>query len=123
MNEMRERLKLAATGSTAYALAAGGPILPPELKNILILPISPHLCLDRALVLAQGVSLRIHVRTEHQAALNADGVVHVELQDGDEVHVRVSRYAARFARVQEPVYFYRDLTSRMNKNPSADKAK
>jgi NAD+ kinase len=112
-----------ATGSTAYALAAGGPILPPELKNILILPISPHLCLDRALVLAQGVSLRVHVRTEHHAALNADGVVHVELQDGDEVYVRVSRYAARFARVQEPVYFYRDLTSRMNKNPSADKAK
>lgn len=112
-----------ATGSTAYALAAGGPILPPELKNILILPISPHLCLDRAIVLAQGASLRIHVRTEHQAALNADGVVHVELQDGDDIHVRMSEFTARFARVQEPVYFYRDLTSRMNKNPSADKAK
>lgn len=112
-----------ATGSTAYALAAGGPILPPELKNILILPISPHLCLDRAIVLAQGARLRIHVRTEHYASLNADGMVHIELQDGDEIFVRMSQFVARFVRVQEPVYFYRDLTARMNKNPSADKAK
>jgi len=37
--------------------------------------------------------------------------------------VRMSQFAARFVRVQEPVYFYRDLTARMNKNPSADKAK
>lgn len=112
-----------ATGSTAYALAAGGPILPPELKNILILPISPHLCLDRAIVLAQGARLRILVRTEHYASLNADGMVHIELQDGDEITVRMSQFVARFVRVQDPVYFYRDLTARMNKNPSADKAK
>ena len=112
-----------ATGSTAYALAAGGPILPPEMKNILILPISPHLCLDRAIVLPQGAELRIHVRTEHHASLNADGMVHVELQDGDDIHVRMSQFAARFVRVQEPVYFYRNLTGRMNKNPSANKAK
>lgn len=112
-----------ATGSTAYALAAGGPILPPEMKNILILPISPHLCLDRAIVLPQGAELRIHVRTEHHASLNADGVVHVELEDGDDIRVRMSRFAARFVRVREPVYFYRNLTGRMNKNPSAGMAK
>ena len=40
-----------ATGSTAYALAAGGPILPPELRNILLVPIAPHLSVDRAVVL------------------------------------------------------------------------
>lgn len=112
-----------ATGSTAYAFAAGGPILPPDLKNILILPISPHLSLDRAIVLAQGATLRIHVRTEHQASLNADGTVHVELQDGDDIFVRVSQFTARFVRVQEPVYFYRNLTARLNQNPAADKAK
>ena len=111
------------TGSTAYALAVGGPILPPELKNILIVPISPHLCLDRAIVLSQGASLQIHVRTEHQAILNMDGMEHVELQDADDVFVRMSQRVTRFVRVQEPVYFYRNLTSRMSKNPSADKAK
>ena len=43
-----------ATGSTAYALAAGGPILPPDLRNILLVPIAPHLSMDRAVVLAEG---------------------------------------------------------------------
>ena len=42
------------TGCTGYALAAGGPILPPELKNILLIPICPHLSLDRPIVLSQG---------------------------------------------------------------------
>ena len=41
-----------ATGSTGYALAAGGPILPPELRNILLVPVAPHLSIDRAIVLA-----------------------------------------------------------------------
>ncbi len=112
-----------ATGSTAYALAVGGPILPPEMKNILIIPVSPHLCLDRAIVLSHGASLQIHVRTEHQAMLNADGRVQVELQDRDDIYVRMSDQTTRFVRVQDPVYFYRNLTASMNKNPSADKAK
>src|SRR3990170_5662469 len=47
------------TGSTAYALAVGGPILPPELRNILIVPIAPHLSVDRAVVLAEGSSVRV----------------------------------------------------------------
>ena len=42
------------TGSTAYALAAGGPILPPDLHNMLIVPIAPHLSVDRAVVLGEG---------------------------------------------------------------------
>jgi len=37
------------TGSTAYALAAGGAIMPPELRNILIVPVAPHISLDRAI--------------------------------------------------------------------------
>jgi hypothetical protein len=49
--------------------------------------------------------------------------VEVALQDGDRVGVYMSPYVARFARVQDPVYFYRNLTSRMTQNPSANKAK
>jgi NAD+ kinase len=112
-----------ATGSTAYALAVGGPILPPELKNILIIPISPHLCLDRAVVVSSGAVLDITVRTDHQALLNADGVIQVELTDGDRITVCMSQFVTRFVRVQDPVYFYRNLASRINRNPSADKAK
>lgn len=112
-----------ATGSTAYALAAGGPILPPELKNFLIIPIAPHLCIDRGIVLSHGATLKILVRTEHQAILSADGQMEVEVQDGDHVIVTKSDFVARFVRVQEPTYFYRNLNSRMSQNPSAEKAK
>jgi NAD+ kinase len=112
-----------ATGSTAYALAVGGPILPPELKNILIVPIAPHLCIERAIVLSEGATLKILVRTEHQAILSADGQMEVPLQDGDHVIIHRSDFVTRFVRVQEPTYFYRNLNSRMSQNPSADKAK
>ncbi|MFN2453155.1 MAG: NAD(+)/NADH kinase [Pyrinomonadaceae bacterium] len=112
-----------ATGSTAYAMALGGPILPPELKNILIIPIAPHLSLERAIVLSHGAMLDIFVRTEHQAILNADGRIEISLQDGDQISICMSKHATHFVRVQDPVYFYRSLTSRMTHNPSADKAK
>jgi NAD+ kinase len=112
-----------ATGSTAYALAVGGPILPPELKNILIVPIAPHLCIERAIVLSHGATLEIMVRTDHQAILSTDGQMEVPLQDGDRVAVRMSQYVTRFVRVQDPVYFYRNLNSRMTQNPSANKVK
>ena len=61
------------TGSTAYALAAGGPILPPELRNILLVPIAPHLSVDRAVVLSEGSSMRIDVRDGSVAVLSVDG--------------------------------------------------
>jgi NAD+ kinase len=112
-----------ATGSTAYALAVGGPILPPELKNLLIVPIAPHLCMERAVVLSHGATVKVSVRTEHQAILSADGQVEVQLLDRDDVVVCMSRFAARLARVQDPSYFYRNLSSRMSQNPAANKAK
>ena len=62
-----------ATGSTAYALAAGGPILPPELRNILLMPVAPHLSVDRAVVLSEGATICITVRTEHEAVVSVDG--------------------------------------------------
>ena len=76
-----------ATGSTAYALAAGGPIVPPELKNMLLMPLAPHLCLERAIVLSQGSVVRITVRTDHVAILTVDGQYQVEMADGDWVEV------------------------------------
>lgn len=112
-----------ATGSTAYALAVGGPILPPELRNILMIPIAPHLCMERAMILSDGASLAIVVRTDHQAILSADGQVEVPLLDGDTVSVQTSPLVTRFVRVQEPTYFYRNLTSCMSRNRSADKFK
>lgn len=107
------------TGSTAYALAAGGPILPPALRNILLVPVAPHLSVDRAIVLHEGSQVRITVRTDHQASLSMDGQEPIALEDRDSVVVHASEDVVRFVRFQEPDYFYRNLTSRMDQNPSA----
>jgi NAD+ kinase len=107
------------TGSTAYALAAGGPILPPVLRNILLVPVAPHLSVDRAIVLHEGSQVRITVRTDHQASLSMDGQEPISLEDRDAVVVHASEDVVRFVRFQEPDYFYRNLTSRMDQNPSA----
>lgn len=106
------------TGSTAYALAAGGPILPPELRNILLVPIAPHLSVDRAVVLSEGSSVRIDVRDGSDAVLSVDGQNPVGLADNDQVEIRAGDYAARFVRFGDPGYFYRNLTGHMNQNPS-----
>jgi NAD+ kinase len=106
------------TGSTAYALAAGGPILPPELRSILIVAVAPHLSLDRAIVLAERSLVRITVHTDHQASLCVDGQAPIDMADGDFVKVSASNHTVQFVRFQDPGYFYRNLTRHMNHNPS-----
>jgi NAD+ kinase len=107
-----------ATGSTAYALAAGGPILPPELRNILLVPVAPHLSVDRAIILSEGSSVSIVVSTDHQAVLSPDGQVPIGLADGDRVVAYASDHTIRFLRFQDPGYFYRNLTPHMSQNPA-----
>ncbi len=102
-----------ATGSTAYALAAGGPILPPELENFLLIPLAPHLSLERAIVLSKGVTVRVQVSTDHTAVLTVDGQFEVELADGDEIILNASPCVGRFVRLQEKNYFYRTLMQRL----------
>jgi len=102
-----------ATGSTAYALAAGGPILPPTLKNILLIPIAPHLSMERAIVLDQGATVDMRIVTDHQAILTVDGQFEFALLDGDRVTVKASSHVARFVRLQPPSYFYRTLMERL----------
>jgi NAD+ kinase len=107
-----------ATGSTAYALAVGGPILPPELRNILLVPVAPHLSIDRAIILSEGSTVMIKVITEHQAVISIDGHDPIQLKSGDIVSVQVSDHTVQFVRIQDPGYFYRNLTPHMNRNPS-----
>jgi NAD+ kinase len=105
------------TGSTAYALAAGGPILPPELRNILIVPIAPHLSVDRGVVLAEGSSISIDVESEN-AILSVDGAIPTGLAEDDRVDIRAAGYTAQFVRFGDAGYFYRNLTAHMNQNPA-----
>ena len=102
-----------ATGSTAYSLAAGGPILPPTLKNIILVPIAPHMSLDKPVVLWQRSVVEMRVQTDLEAAMTADGQDEVLLRDGDVVIVQVSPHVAQFVRMQPQGYFYQTLMRRL----------
>ncbi len=102
-----------ATGSTGYALAVDGPILPPELRNILVLPIASHLSMDRAVVLAEGTEIRMRAYSDHEAMLTVDGQFVVEVSSGDEVIVSGSPHLARFIRLRDRHYFYQALMEKL----------
>jgi NAD+ kinase len=106
------------TGSTAYALAAGGPILPPDLRNILIIPVAPHLSMDRAIVLSEGDEVKMTVHTVHEAVMSIDGHPPVPMLDGDSVWVTASDLTVKFVRFKDPGYFYRNITAYMEQNPT-----
>lgn len=103
------------TGSTAYALAVGGPILPPELKNILVVPVAPHLSMDRPMVLSQGstVTVMMDPQTLAEVMLTVDGELLANMQSSDQVVVRASESISRFVRLRDRNYFYRSLLDRM----------
>ncbi len=101
------------TGSTAYALAAGGPILPPELKNFLLIPLAPHLSLERAIVLSEGDVVKLTISIDHPAILTIDGKFEIELADGDTIEVAASPHVSRFLRLQDRSYFYKTLMRRL----------
>jgi NAD+ kinase len=103
-----------ATGSTAYASAVGGPILPPELRNILIVPVASYLSLDRAIVLSEGAKVEVEVSTDHRAILTIDGQIHTEVEDADRVTVGASPHTCRFVRLQDRGYFYLNLMKRLH---------
>jgi NAD+ kinase len=79
------------TGATAYGLAAGGPILDPELEAFVVTPICPHSLTNRPLVVPDGRALELHVTEAPGGALfAADGQERVRLAEGSRVRVRVA---------------------------------
>ena len=111
------------TGSTAYALAVGGPIMPPELRNILIVPVAPHLSMDRAVILPAGASVIMRTSSDHQAVMSIDGHAPVLLQNEDLVKITASEFHVKFVVFQDPGYFYRNLSHYMEQNPSIGRLK
>ena len=106
-----------ATGSTAYALAAGGPILPPELRNMLVLPIAPHLSLDRAVVLAEGAVVNLRAISDFEVVLSIDGTTPLSVNPENNVRITANKKSLRMVRFGEPNYFYRDLAGLLQRNP------
>ena len=103
------------TGSTAYALASGGPILPPDLSNILIVPTAPHLSMDRPIVLSEGsqVAVRPSGDNRHEVIVSVDGSQLARLRGNDIIYVTASNFSSRFIRMRERNYFYRSLLDRL----------
>ena len=111
-----------ASGSTAYALAAGGPIMPPDMKNILVIPVAPHLSADRAIILSQGACIKVTASSRHQAVFSVDGQQPIELSSQDYILASAGKNMVSFIRFQDPGYFYQNLMIYMERNPSIGKA-
>ena len=109
------------TGSTAYALAAGGPIMPPEMRNILLIPLAPHLSVDRAVILDEDSQVEFILRGGFDPVLSVDGHAPVDVHAGDVVHICAADAPATFVRFQDAGYFYRNLTKYMKQNPAVEK--
>lgn len=110
-----------ATGSTAYAMAAGGPILSPELRNIILVPVAPFLSVEQTLVLDESVQISVNVYTPHEAVISIDGQPGIQLQNADRVEMHASQDVVQFIRFQDPGYFYRNLIPYMDQNPAIKK--
>ena len=102
-----------ATGSTAYALSVGGPILPPESSDFVVVPVAPHLAAQHAVVLPGSEVVHITLEPGHQAALSVDGISEVQLHEGDSVLVSASEHRARFLRLKPRSDFYLRMAAQL----------
>lgn len=103
-----------ATGSTAYNLAAGGPVLHPQVRSPVITPISPHLASPRSLVLEPRAAITLElVEGSGGGVLSADGQINLDVSDGTLVQISANRHTTRFLRRRPPTYFYHLLTSKL----------
>ncbi|HZU75425.1 MAG TPA: NAD(+)/NADH kinase [Dehalococcoidia bacterium] len=103
-----------ATGSTAYNLSAGGPVLMPQSRAILLTPVAPHLSRMRPIVLPEDSSVEIEVETDHSAIVSIDGRVDLPLQSGNRVTVRRSPHTAQFMRLHSHGAFFERLAHHLN---------
>jgi len=104
-----------ATGSTAYALSCGGPIVEPDLDVWVLAPICPHTLSDRPIVVRAGskVQLRMSDRFESRAQVTCDGIGIGELEQGDNLYVEGAD--AQVTLLHPPGYdYYRLLRSKLH---------
>ncbi|GHT97138.1 NAD kinase [Spirochaetia bacterium] len=103
------------TGSTAYSVAAGGPILDPEIEAIIINPICPFTLSNRPIVVPAHETVTIEVEHEQRSGvlLTVDGQVTEPLEPGDRILIRKAPYDARLIASDRRV-FYKALRTKLN---------
>ena len=93
------------TGSTAYSLSAGGPVVTPGVPVLQLVPICPHSLASRALVFADSEPITIFPATPNQMVMVVDGNAGCYVLPDDKVRMERSQYTARFIRLQPPEFF------------------
>ena len=102
-----------ATGSTGYAFSAGGPILYPEARDMLVQPVAPHTGLREGLIFPEHSVIELTAMGGVRPTLSVDGSQETDLAPDERVVVRRGPHVARFLRGQDPVAFYTALTRRL----------
>jgi NAD+ kinase len=94
------------TGSTAYTLAANGPILTPDVDALVVTPICPHLLTLRPIVVRGDASLTVRIMgVPNTALLTVDGQLAVGLMRGDEIRCHRSIHVVKLVRLSEGSFF------------------
>ncbi|KUK64502.1 MAG: putative inorganic polyphosphate/ATP-NAD kinase [Desulfotomaculum sp. 46_80] len=95
------------TGSTAYSLSAGGPLVTPDLELMLVTPICPHSLWTRPLVIGAESKVKVNILSElDEIMLNMDGQYGFKLQKKDTVLIGRSPHRAKFIRLKQSRFFY-----------------
>jgi NAD+ kinase len=108
-----------ATGSTAYALSTGGPILYPTSSDMLLKAVAPHGDLAAAVVVPADAVVELVLQTRDPAVVSADGYWERGLGPEQTVRVAKSPHVARFLRAGTPQRFYETLLYRLYRGPAA----
>jgi NAD+ kinase len=104
-----------ATGSTAYNMAVGGPLLHPQVQSSVITPIAPHLESDRSLIVQPEAVIKLSISTGSQnGVFSADGQMNREIIDGATIIVRKSKHVTQFLRRRPPTYFYQIIHAKLD---------
>jgi NAD+ kinase len=94
------------TGSTAYSLAAGGPILAPDVAGFVITPVAPHALTNRPLVVQDSATIEIVAKIDGDAVLlTVDGQQGMSLSNGDVVLCKKSQYSVKLLKLAERSFF------------------
>jgi NAD+ kinase len=102
-----------ATGSTGYALAAGGPVFHPQSQDLLMTTVAPHLSLSYPLVLPPEVTITLRLETYITATMSIDGHINLPLENGIIITINRSPHVARFLRLRPRDYFYSSLEEKL----------
>lgn len=103
-----------ATGSTAYNMAVGGPLMHPQVQSAVLTPVAPHLASDRSLILHPDATVKLQVFTGTQdGVFSADGQMNREVRNGATVTIHKSQYVTQFLRRRPPTYFYQIINAKL----------